>query len=50
MTANYAISVDSKKLMLHHALRLYAVDPMFKSKVSGSIGFTGMVLVQIINQ
>uniref|UniRef100_UPI002FE4FA7E NDUFS1a n=1 Tax=Euglena gracilis TaxID=3039 RepID=UPI002FE4FA7E len=32
MTANYAISLDNKKLLLHHALRLYAIDPLFRSK------------------
>eukprot|EP00906_Rhabdomonas_costata_P022313 RCo032243 len=32
VTANYALSVDSKKLLAHHALRLFAADPLFRPK------------------
>lgn len=32
VTANYAISLDDRKLILHHALRLAASDPLFRNK------------------
>lgn len=32
VTANYAISIDKKALMLNHAIRLLATDPLFRTK------------------
>eukprot|EP00994_Dinema_validum_P008300 NODE_744_length_1374_cov_107.080000_g546_i0.p1 GENE.NODE_744_length_1374_cov_107.080000_g546_i0~~NODE_744_length_1374_cov_107.080000_g546_i0.p1 ORF type:complete len:396 (+),score=58.94 NODE_744_length_1374_cov_107.080000_g546_i0:56-1243(+) len=32
VTANYSISLDPKKLVVHHALRLAAMDPLFRNK------------------